>query len=225
MHISDGILDMKRNESLMLINSFLYSFLVALSSLNYIFVLPLFLIIFFERKYLMQILKKVFLLNFFILILVIFVFFQDKNEAITLFFRTNLILLFNLTLFHKSKGYDLVRGLDSLNFPSKIISIFYFSLSLINYLQKDFKEVRNTLKLRGFKSNTTMFTYQIYGNIFGMTFIKALKKSEEMWLCMKTRGFEDKIFFLNSNKKEQTQKIITASLLAVYIKVIYELLS
>ena len=216
---------MKRKESLMFLNSFIYSFLVVFNSLELIFLFPLLLILYFERKDIFKILKKVFLLNFFILILVLFVFFQNQEEAIILFLRTNLILIFNVSIFHKSKGYDLVRGLDGLKFPSSVISVFYFTLTLINYLSQNLKETRQTLNLRGFKNNTSLFTYEVYGNVIGMILIKALKKSQEMQDIMKTRGFEDKIFFINSKELELSQKIIATSILVVFVKVAYELFS
>lgn len=214
---------MNKKESLTLINSFFYSFLVAFSSLEIIFLLPLFIALYFEKEYLLSILKKLILVNFFIVVLVIFVAFQNVDEAITLFIRTNLILLFNITLFHKSKGYDIVRGLDALGFPAKVVSVFYFSLTLINYLTKDFKETKNTLKSRGFKRDTSFFTYQTYGNIFGMIFIKALKKSEDMKYSMTSRGFSDRIYFLNTSTIGILEKLISISLVIVLGKVLYEL--
>jgi len=214
---------MNKKESVILLNSFCYSLLVAFSSLDFIFLLPLLVALFFEKEYLFTIFKKLVLVNFFIVILVIFVAFQNIDEALTLFLRTNLILLFNITLFHKSKGYDIVRGFDALHFPAKVVSVFYFSLTLINFLTKDFKETKNTLKARGFKSDTSLFTYQTYGNIFGMIFIKALKKSEDMRYSMVSRGFEDKIYFLSSSTIGNMQKILSISLVLVLGKVLYEL--
>jgi len=216
---------MNTKESSILINSFLYSFVVAFSTLDYIFLIPLIIVLFFEKEHIFKILKKLIFLNSFIIILVVFVYFQNPNQALELFIRTNLILLFNISLFHKSKGYDIVRGLDALNFPSKIVSVFYFTLSLINYLVLDFKETKNTLKARGFKNNTSMFTYQTYGNIFAMIFIKALRKSEDMQYSMNSRGFKDKIYFLNSDKIGIFEQAILGSIIIILIKVIYELFS
>ncbi len=210
-------------ESLKLINSFLYSFIIAFFPLQYIFLLPLFVVIV-EKDHIFEVLKKLVLLNFFIVVLVIFVAFHDQHQALELLIRTNLILLFNLTLFHSSKGYDIVRGLDALKLPSKVVSIFYFTLSLINYLLIDFKETKNTLRARGFASNTSMFTYQTYGNIFAMIFIKALKKSDNMKHSMNARGFEDRIFFLNTEHINISQKILLLSIIVIFIKAIYELL-
>ncbi len=214
---------MNTKESLKLINSFLYSFIVAFSPLHFLFLLPLFIVLFCEKEFLADIFKKLLLLNFFIIVLIVFVSLHDTNQAIELLIRTNMILLFNITLFHRSKGYDIIRGLDALNFPSKIVSVSYFTLSLISYLSKDFKETKNSLKTRGFRSNTSMFTYQTYGNIFAMIFIKALKKSEDMKLSMNARGFEDKIFFLSSQKVDIFEKTLFATIILISIKVGYEL--
>lgn len=210
-------------EALSLINTFLYSLVVAFLSFDYVFLFPIILISFIKRDYFFKILKKLFYLNFLIIVLVLFVFFQNKNEAIELFFRTNFILFFNSCMFYESKGYDIVRALNSLKFPSKIVSVMYFTLSLIEYLMIDFKKTKNSLKARGFKSNTSMFTYQTYGNIFAMIFIKAIKKSEDMKDSMILRGFEDRIFFLNSKKSDYSQIIILLCIIVIFIKVIYEL--
>jgi len=212
-------------ESFILINVFLYSIIVAFSSLQFIFLIPLFIVLYLEKEKFFQIIKKLFFLNFFIVVLVIFVYFQNKNSAIELFFRTNLILLFNLAIFYKSKGYDIVRALDALRFPSKIVSVFYFTLSLIEYLMMDFKKTKDSLKSRGFNGNISIFSYQIYGNIFAMIFIKALKKSEDMKYSMNSRGFEDRIYFLNSQSVGLSQKILFASIIVILIKVVYELFS
>ena len=216
---------MKNKESLVLINSFLYSFIVAFSTLDYLFIIPILVVLFFEKVYLFKIIKKLVLLNTFIVILVVFVYFQNPTEALELLIRTNLILLFNIALFHKSKGYDIVRGLDALKFPAKIVSVFYFTLTLINYLILDFKETKNTLKARGFQNNTSMFTYKTYGNIFAMIFIKALKKSDDMQYSMNSRGFKDKIYFLNSNTINMFEKALFVSIILILIKVVYELFS
>ncbi len=210
-------------EALLLINAFLYSFLVAFFEFSYIFLFPLVFVLYMGKNDILKIFKKLFFLNFFIIVLVVFLFFQNKQEAFELFIRTNLILLFNLTLFYKSRGYDIVRGLDALKMPFKIVSVFYFTISLIDYLLLDLKKTKDSLKARGFRANTSIFTYQTYGNIIAMIFIKALKKSEDMKYSMNARGFEDRIYFLNSSKIEFFEKLLFLSVFVVLIKVVYEL--
>jgi len=212
-------------EAIKLVNSFLYSLIVAFSPLHYLFLLPLFVVLFFEKENFLSIFKKVVLLNFFILFLVVFVYFKDSSEALELFVRTNMILLFNIALFYTSQGYDLARGMQSLGFNSKVVSVLYFTLSLTNFIKKDFKETKNTLKARGFSAGTSMFTYQTYGNIFAMILVKALRKSEDMKVGMSARGFEDKIYFLNSNTIGLFEKVLSFFVLVILLKVGYELFS
>lgn len=212
-------------ESVKLINSFVYSFVVAFSPLHYIFLFPLFVVLVFEKKYLLKILKKLILLNFFIFFLVVFVYFKDPSQALELFVRTNIILLFNLALFYKSQGYDLARGMQSLGFSPKIVSVLYFTLQLINFIKKDFRETKNTLKSRGFSANTSMFTYQTYGNILAMILVKVLRKSEDMKLSMDARGFKEKIFFLSSDSVGVFEKVLSVSVLIILFGVLYELFS
>ena len=212
-------------EALSLVCALMYSLIVAFSQLEYVFLIPIFVVLYMEKKSILKIFKKLFFLNFFIVVLVVFLFFQDKNQAIELFFRTNLILLFNISLFYKSKGYDIVRGLDALKIPFKVVSVFYFTISLIDYLMMDFKKTKDSLKSRGFVSNTSIFTYQTYGNIIAMIFIKALKKSEDMKYSMNARGFEDRIYFLSSNKIGIFEKSLFVSVVFILLKVVYELFS
>lgn len=208
-------------QSLKLISAAIYSFLVAFFSLEYYFLLPVILILFFEKEYFKKIIKKVFLLNFFIIFLVVFVYFQNPKEALELLFRTNLIMFFNISLFYKSKGYDIVRGLDSLGSPKKIVTLFYFSVVMIEFLFLEFKKSIQTLKLRGFHSNVSLFSYQTFGNIFAMMFIKAIKKSEDMRSSFILRGFHGEIFLLNDSKiKKESISLMILVLFIVVLKVV-----
>ena len=212
-------------ETISLITVFLYSVLVAFFQLSYFFLFPIFIVLIKEKDYIFNILKKLFFLNFFIIVLVLFVFFQNKTEAVELFFRTNLILLFSISLFYKSKGYDIVRGLDGLKISAKVVSVFYFTICLIDYLLLDFKKTKDSLKARGFSANTSMFCYETYGNIIAMIFIKALKKSEDVKCSMNARGFVDNIYFLNISNIGFLDKFLFFSVLIILLKVVYELFS
>jgi len=208
-------------QALKLICALLYSCLVAFSSLEYYFLLPILSILFIEKRDFKKIIKRVFLLNFFIIFLVVFVYFQNEKEAVELFFRTNLIMLFNISIFYKSKGYDIVRALDSLSFPKKFVTLFYFAVVMIEFLFVEFKKNMQTLKLRGFYSKVSLFSYQTFGNIFAMMFIKAIKKSEDMRNSFILRGFLGEIFLLNdTNIKKEIVFVFVLVLSIVVLKVV-----
>lgn len=188
------------NDALKLLVALVYSLFVAFTSLEYFYILPILVGLFFERKQLTKILKKVVVLNFFIVFLVLFVAFQNHLMALELLVRINCILLFTATLFFKSKGYDIIRGLDMLRVSPLFITIFYFTLSMIEFLTLELKNQKDTLKARGFTANTSMYSYQTFGNLFAMMFIKAFKKSQELQYSMQSRGFNGKIYLLTSNR-------------------------
>jgi cobalt/nickel transport system permease protein len=89
----------------------------------------------------------------------------------------------------------------------------------------DFKEIKNSLKSRGFKSGTSLFVYQTYGNIFAMIFIKAIKKSEDMKCSMIARGFENRVFLIKSDKIAIFEVVLFLTIIIIYSKVFYELFS
>lgn len=206
-----------QNNALKLLVSLIYSLFVAFTSLEYFYVLPILVGLFFERKHLLKILKKVVLLNFFILFLVLFVAFQDQFMAFELWVRINCILLFTATLFFKSKGYDIIRGLNSLRVSPMFITVFYFTLSMIEFLTLELKNQKNTLKARGFRANTSMYSYQTFGNLFAMMLIKAFKKSQELQYSMQSRGFNGQIYLLTSNRVLFSDILICIVVVAVMV--------
>ncbi len=133
-------------------------------------------------------------------------------------------MLFNLALFFNSYGYDVVRGLKILKFPSSFVSSTYFALKMIDYLSNSFKDIKDTLKARGFRANTSLFTYEVFGNIFGMLFVKVIMKSQKLKETFEVRGFYKEIYLndeFNINKVDFT--LVFLLILMITIKVFDEL--
>ena len=147
----------------------------------------------------LEVLKKLLFLNLFIFTIFIFVWFQaDFYEAINIYLRTNIIIFFNLLLFFDSKGLDIIRGFFLLNFPKRFISAFYFTWKMIIELQNEFKNIKISLVSRNFSNKTNLFTYQTYGNILGLLFIKSMQKAQNLKDSFDLRGFNGEIY-LNSD--------------------------
>lgn len=172
-----------------------YSFIVSFSDLNIFFVFPVLFLIFLNKTQIWQILKHLIFLNFFIVILALFVYFEDSfNSAISLFLRVNLIIFFNLLLFFNSKGLDIVRGFELLKFPKVFVSTLYFTIKMILDLTMELKNIKKSLIARNFNPKTNFFTYQTYGNIFGLLFFKVVMKSSNLKDSLIARDFRGDIF-------------------------------
>lgn len=213
------------NPALSLILAFIYSLVVSFTIFEIYYLLPIVFLLYITKKYVFQILKKLLFLNLFIFVLFLTLLYSSSfDDALNIYLRANAIILFNIALFFNSKGYDIVRGLNMLKFPKNLVSSTYFTLKMIEFLSNDFKLIKNSLKTRGFKANTSLFTYETFGNIIGLLFVKAIRKSYSLKQTFLHRGFKGEIFLNDDfSLKKDDYCLFTIVLFTILIKVIYEL--
>lgn len=204
---------MSLNPAVALFSALFFSLILSFSQIELFFIIPVVFLIFLNSKDILKILKKLLFLNFFIVVLSIFFYFETNCiEALKLFFKINLIILFNLLLFFSSNGFDIVKGFQILRFPKKFVSSLYFSVKLIFELNLELRDIKTYLKARNFKPKTDIFTYKTYGNIFGILFLKTITKSNSLKESFILRGFKDEIF-LNYNNSFKIFDFILLTLL------------
>lgn len=207
------------NSSIILICAFLYSIFISFNKIELLFIIPIVFVALCEYKDILKILKKLFFLNFFILTIFIILLLQDDVEnALNIYIRTNMIILFNLLLFSKSSGYDIVRALNELRFPKKFVSSVYFSLKMIQVLTEEFKKIKQTLRARGFRANSSLFAYETYGNLFGHIFVKSIKKANALQDSFELRGFHGKIYLINNSKLSIFDVVLIFFVCMLYVK-------
>ncbi|MFY9073869.1 energy-coupling factor transporter transmembrane component T [Malaciobacter mytili] len=200
-----------------LIAAFLFSIIVSFSNYELYYLLPIAFILYLNKNNIFSIFKSLVFLNLFIVVLALVLLIQNEyEEALNIYIRTNMIILFNLAIFYNSKGYDIVRGLYILKFPDSFISTTYFTLKMIENLKNDFLNIKNTLKARGFKAKTNLFTYYTFGNILGMLFVKSIRKSQSLKDSFEARGFNKKIY-LNDKFKTTNKDILLLLLVGIII--------
>jgi len=209
----------KFNSSTLLVSAFLYSIFISFNKIELLYFLPILFASYCEYKNILQILKKLLFLNLFILMIFIVLLIQDSfEEALNIYIRTNMIILFNLLLFFHSSGYDIVRALNELRFPKKLVSSVYFTLKMIQTLTDEFKKIKQTLRARGFKSTSSMFTYETYGNLFGHIFVKSIKKADALQDSFELRGFHGKIYLINNSKLSFYDLILLFLVCMLFVK-------
>lgn len=208
----------KFNASVLLFCAFLYSIFISFNTFEFLYTLPIVFMIYCEYKNIFKILKKLLFLNLFIFMIFVVLLLQDSlQEALNIYIRTNMIILFNLLLFSNSSGYDIVRALNELRFPKKIVSSVYFTLKMIQTLSDEFIKIKQTLKARGFQASTTIFAYETYGNLFGHIFVKSIKKANAMQDSFKLRGFHGKIYLINNSKLSVYDVILIFLVCLLYV--------
>lgn len=209
----------KLNSSILLISAFIYSIFISFNSIEVLYILPIVFAIYCEYKNILEILKKLIFLNLFIVMIFIVLLMQSSlEEALNIYIRTNMIILFNLLLFSHSSGYDIIRALNELRFPTKFVSSVYFTLKMIQILSDELKSIKQTLRARGFKASSSMFAYETYGNIFGHMFVKSIKKADALQDSFTLRGFHGRIYLINNTKLSIYDFILIFLVLLLIVK-------
>ncbi len=189
------------NSSILLISAFLYSIFISFNQVEILYFAPIVFAIYYEYKNILILLRKLVFFNLFILMIFIVLLIQGSfEEALNIYIRTNMIILFNLLLFSHSSGYDIVRGLNELRLPKRFVSSVYFTLKMIQTLTDEFKKIRQTLSARGFKGSSNLFSYETYGNLFGYIFVKSVRKANALQDSFELRGFHGKIYLINNSR-------------------------
>lgn len=199
--------------------AFVYSLIVSFQAPFVFALVPTIFLLFALKHSLKKILKKLLVLNIFVAIIALTVSIEGGVEkAIEIFLRVNFILMFNLLLFEKSAGFDIARGFYILKFPKKFVSTMYFSVKMNHILYTELKKIRETLKIRSFTANTSMFAYQTFGNILGMLFVRSLKRAEAMKSSFKIRGFSDEIFLLCEKELSKLDYLFVVTIILIIIE-------
>ncbi|MEE3776662.1 energy-coupling factor transporter transmembrane component T [Campylobacter sp. CX2-4080-23] len=205
------------NPSISLLCFFIFSFFLALSGEIYLtHLLPIIFLSLIKFRYFFEILKRLFFLNLFIILVALSVILSDNYHlALLIFIRSNLIILFGLLLFHKMDFYDMAFGISRLGLGSKISYLFYFCIRFIQMAKMDFYKFKRTLKARNFSHTTSIFAYQTYANLVAMLFLGTFEKSQILEKTMQIRGFNGKFYKLENSLKFEFYDILLIILLLI----------
>lgn len=209
----------KFNCKTLLISALLYSLFMSFQNIELIYFLPVLYVALFEYKNILSILRKLLFLNLFLVMIFLVLYIEVSfEEALTVYMRSNAIILFNLILFYSSNGFEIIRALSELKAPAKVVSVAYFTLKMITSLKDELYTLKHTLKARGFRAKTSFFTYETFGNLFGHIFIKSIKKANALQDSFKLRGFHGKIYLINSKKLNIYDLGILFLVVMLYVK-------
>lgn len=130
--------------------------------------------------------------------------------------KCNAIILLNITLLSTSSISDLVHVLRHFRVPDKLIHIFFFLFRYANVMVGEYDVLQRTLKVRGFKPNTSVHTYRTYGVVIGTLLVRGHDRSEQIHRAMVCRGFKGK-YWLLEHFIMKPQDIIAACMLTVIL--------
>lgn len=198
------------NTSLGLVLLVFYAFSVASLKTPYPSIaLPLFVVALMEYRAIISVIKRLFLLNIFTLMVIASVLIQKEYElAWLIFVRANGIMIFALFLFHAKDSHEIALGMQRLKLPSNFVATLFLTAKSITLLVQTLQTLKIAAKVRNFQPKTDIFTYKTYANIFGALLLQAFSRAHRFQQAIIVRGFRGKIYTLTPSSKLQFHEYI-----------------
>ncbi|HIP29440.1 MAG TPA: hypothetical protein EYG93_11110 [Sulfurospirillum arcachonense] len=185
-----------------LLSTTIYSFGLSFFESIYISMfLPSFLLIILQKEAILVTFKRLFFLNIFIVMVTASAIINEDYElALLLFLRSNALLLFVLLIFYNKTLFDIATGMQTLRVPDKLSSLFFFVAKFVIIIKEEFAITKKVMRVRNFRSKTSIFSYKIYANVIGMMIVKCFDRAQKLKNTMILRNFQGKIYQSKSEK-------------------------
>ena len=195
----------------------LFSIIVAISERNEMLLAALLFSIccvILSRLPLRRLLRRLLLVNGFILLLWIFLPFTYPGKtlfslgpldasregiryALTITIKSNAIILACIALLGTTPIFTLVHALRHLYIPDKLVQLLFFAYRYIHVIYLEYVRLLSAMKVRCFRPRSDIHTYKTYAHLAGMMLIKSYDRSERVYDAMLCRGFEGKFWVLD----------------------------
>ncbi|MBW1997133.1 MAG: cobalt ECF transporter T component CbiQ [Deltaproteobacteria bacterium] len=160
-----------------------------------------------------ELIKRVLIVNGFILFLWLFLPFSMNGRVVfsigplaassegiwystLITLKSNIILLTLMSLIATSSVFSLGRALDRLFLPSKLVILIFFTYRYIHVIYQEYLRLLNAIKIRGFRPANNLHTYKTYAYLVGMVLVKSHDRGERVKAAMVCRGFKGKFYDL-----------------------------
>ncbi len=158
--------------------------------------------------------KRLFLVNFFIFFLWLFLPFSRPGEALfsvgpftaslegmvytaIITMKSNGVILAVTSLLSTMPVQLMGAGMQSLKFPDKLCRLLLFTWRYIHVMRLEYAKMRRAAVMRGFVPHTSVRTYKTYAWLLGMLLVRSLDRAQRVWQAMLCRGFAGTFHTLN----------------------------
>lgn len=121
---------------------------------------------------------------------------EGVRYALAVTLKANGIVLVLTALVATVDVARLGHALYHLRVPAKLIHLFTFTIRYFDVLHREYRRLRNAMRLRCFRPRTNRHTYRTYGFLVGMLLVRSLDRSHRVVAAMKCRGFRGRFFVL-----------------------------
>ncbi|MBI5250497.1 MAG: cobalt ECF transporter T component CbiQ [Desulfomonile tiedjei] len=211
--------------------TFIFSIMVAvtnsIATAAVAMILPVVLILT-ARVDLVQVLRRVAVVNTFVLFLCVFLPFTYPGRTILSFgpldvhmegltyaalitIKSNAVILMVIALLGTSPVFSLVHALSRMGLSEKLVHLFFFCFRYIHVIHEEYHRLSNAMKMRGFKAGTNMHTYRSYAYLMGMLLVRSFDRSARIFAAMKCRAFKGRFYVLHDYRMKRGDYLLAAT--------------
>ena len=181
-----------------------------------------------------ELLKRLLVVNVFILLLWVFLPFTYSGQAVAslgplavsregidlalaITLKCNAIVLVCVALLSTSPVVSLVHALHHFRVPDKLVHLMFFSYRYMHVIEKEYFRLRNAMRIRGFVPRSDIHTYRTIAYLVGSILVKSYDRSKRIYNAMVCRGFKGRFYLLYHF--ELTRRDVAVLFLVVVVSV------
>jgi len=130
------------------------------------------------------------------------------------------ILLTFMALIASMPVATLGRALNRLHFPGKLVHLLLMTYRYIFVIEEEYQRLRTAIKIRGFRSGTSIHAYKTYAYLIGMLFVRAWVRAERVHQAMQCRGFKGRFYTLDRFSSIGQNRLFSVLMTAVIFSLI-----
>lgn len=119
--------------------------------------------------------------------------------ALLITLKSNAIVLTTLAMLGSMPMFSLVRAMQALHLPGKLVQILFFSLRYFQLMHGEYERLRASMAARAFKPGTNMHTYRSYAWLLSMLLARSLDRAERVYEAMLCRGYSGTLHSLQKS--------------------------
>lgn len=118
---------------------------------------------------------------------------QGVKLALLITIKSNAIVLLSLALLCSMRMFTLVRAMEALHVPNKLVQILFFSLRYFQVIHEEYHRLHEAMRIRAFKPKNNMHTWRSYGYLVSMLLVRSLNRGQRVYEAMLCRGYTGQI--------------------------------
>jgi cobalt/nickel transport system permease protein len=115
---------------------------------------------------------------------------QGLVRAIDILLASNAVVLMMLAMLGSMEQVELGSAMQGLRLPNKFVQLFLFTVRYIEVLGREYRRLRTSMKVRGFRMGFNLHSWRSLGYLFGMLIVRSIERSERIVIAMRCRGFQ-----------------------------------